>query len=235
MANETDLKIDRINGANIRADSSSIDTAPFIRTPCYCEENVYFLCKRLVDIGAAGPAARDLFVVFISNEAKMIPLWYQKSSRDKSGLVVWDYHVICVQVKSKGNERDSNLVWDLDSSLQFPLPLNQYNSRAIRSLSSEDSKYQRLFRIVHAPIFLKYFASDRSHMKDKYNNWIALPPPYNPIIAEDGTTHNLNDYMTIFAPDVNNMKDLVDLVYENKYGVILSESMLEDFFSQIHV
>lgn len=42
----------------------------------------------------------------------------------------------------------------------------------------------RVFRIVHAPIFLKYFASDRRHMKDPSGNWNAPPPPYEVIAAK---------------------------------------------------
>jgi hypothetical protein len=36
-------------------------------------------------------------------------------------------------------------------------------------------------------------------------------------------------------PDERSVKDLVDRVYTNKYGVVVSEAMLEVFFSQIHV
>lgn len=42
----------------------------------------------------------------------------------------------------------------------------------------------RFFRIVHAPIFLRCFASDRRHMKDASGEWIAQPPAYEPIVAE---------------------------------------------------
>lgn len=42
----------------------------------------------------------------------------------------------------------------------------------------------RFFRIVHAPLFFRFFASDRRHMKDAVGNWTAQPPVYDPIIAE---------------------------------------------------
>lgn len=42
----------------------------------------------------------------------------------------------------------------------------------------------RVFRIVHAPIFLKSFASDRRHMKDPSGSWTATPPSYEVITAE---------------------------------------------------
>lgn len=37
---------------------------------------------------------------------------------------------------------------------------------------------------MHAPIFLRSFASDRRHMKDSLGNWTAKPPAYGPIVAE---------------------------------------------------
>lgn len=37
---------------------------------------------------------------------------------------------------------------------------------------------------MHAPIFLRCFASDRRHMKDSHGNWIEDPPPHEPIVAE---------------------------------------------------
>jgi hypothetical protein len=38
--------------------------------------------------------------------------------------------------------------------------------------------------VIHAPVFLRSFASDRSHMKDHAGNWIQLPPKYESIVAE---------------------------------------------------
>jgi len=66
--------------------------------PC-SEENIYMLCKELMRIGVADPIGTDLYVVFISNEGKQVPLWHQKASTSDDGFICWDYHVICIQVK----------------------------------------------------------------------------------------------------------------------------------------
>ncbi|XP_020085757.1 protein N-terminal glutamine amidohydrolase, partial [Ananas comosus] len=196
------------------------------------EENVYFLCKKLISIGVADTVGVDLFVVFISNEEKKVPLWHQKASNSIDGLVVWDYHVICIQSKQKqGNDID--LVWDLDTTLPFPFLLNQYIPEAIRPLSFGHSMYSRLFRVVHAPIFLRSFASDRSHMKDPSGNWISSPPVYDPIVAEDGTTNNLNEYIQMRSKDARSLEESINDVHSSKYGAVLSETMLEEFFSLI--
>ncbi|KAJ6747475.1 hypothetical protein OIU74_029855 [Salix koriyanagi] len=177
---------------------STLEVSQFTHTPLYCEENVYFLLKKLCKDGVADADGSDLFVVFISNDMKQIPLWHQKASTRADGIILWDYHAICIQRKREGG---SHLVWDLDSSLPFPSPLASYVSETIRPSFQLFSEYRRSFRIVHAPIFLRFFASDRRHMKDPDGNWTAQPPAYEPIVAEDGTVHNLNEYMEIHASD----------------------------------
>lgn len=52
------------------------------------------------------------------------------------------------------------------------------------NLNEKASLIIRLFRIVHAPVFLRCFASDRRHMKDPDGEWIAEPPLHEPIVAE---------------------------------------------------
>ncbi|KAK0598750.1 hypothetical protein LWI29_037622 [Acer saccharum] len=160
--------------------SSSEYSSQFDHTPFYCEENVYFLCKKLCANGVADADGSDLYVVFISNEKKQIPLWHQKASKIADGVILWDYHA-----RKRGDDSPC-LVWDLDSSLPFPSPLASYVLETIQPSFQLFSEYRRCFRIVHAPIFLRSFASDRRHMKDPTGNWIAEPPSYEPIVAEAG-------------------------------------------------
>ncbi|KAF5193188.1 N-terminal glutamine amidohydrolase, partial [Thalictrum thalictroides] len=86
-------------------------------------------------------------------------------------------------------------------------------------------------RVVHAPTFLRKFASDRRHMKDSAGNWIAHPPAYEPIIAEDGAIHNLDEYIKIGASEVTNVSDdLTHRVLSGKFGGVVTERQLEDLF-----
>jgi hypothetical protein len=121
----------------------------------------------------------------------------------------------------------------LDSSLPFPCSFIQYVSDAIRPLSFGNSTYRRLFRVIHAPVFLRSFASDRSHMKDHAGNWIQLPPKYESIVAEDGTTNNLNEYITMSMDDVKDLESMADDVYSSKHGVVINETILPEFFSRL--
>ncbi|KAB2066003.1 hypothetical protein ES319_A09G129900v1 [Gossypium barbadense] len=206
---------------------NNLDASLFNHTPFYCEENVYFLCKKLCSSQIADAQGSDLFVVFISNDNKQIPLWHQKASHRADGVILWDYHVICVQRKKDGG---THLVWDLDSSLPFPCPL----AAMCQKLSGHHFSSFRSFR-VYAPLFLRHFASDRRHMKDSEGNWTAQPPPYEPIVAEDGSVHNLNEYMEIRAADVltDLPPELTSAVFGQKHGVVIGEAHLEELFSQI--
>lgn len=51
----------------------------------------------------------------------------------------------------------------------------------------------------------------------------------------DGTVHNLNDYFDISATDVVKEAgyDMINAVFTEKFGVVIGENQLEDFFSQI--
>uniref|UniRef100_A0A1D1ZH05 Protein N-terminal glutamine amidohydrolase n=1 Tax=Anthurium amnicola TaxID=1678845 RepID=A0A1D1ZH05_9ARAE len=166
-----------------------VTASSFTYTPYYCEENAYFLCKHLSLFGVADREGLDLFVVFISNEKK------QKASKRVDGLVIWDYHVICIQSRRNGKGDVHHLVWDLDSSLPFPLALNEYAIETFQPL--HHPMPNRLFRLVHAPIFLRCFASDRAHMKDPSGSWISPPPTYNPIVAEGA--HPLYQYSMLLT------------------------------------
>ncbi|XP_057982091.1 protein N-terminal glutamine amidohydrolase isoform X1 [Malania oleifera] len=197
------------------------------------EENVYLLCKNLCMNGAADTKGSDLFIVFLTNEKKQVPLWHQKAGMRADGLVLWDYHVICIQRKKE--ENSPPLVWDLDSNLPFPSPLASYLSETIRPSFHLFAEFQRLFRIVHAPIFFRFFASDRRHMKDSVGNWIAQPPAYEPIVAEDGTLHNLNEYLEVEGTEALTSLEIdsVNAVYTEKLGVLVSQSQLEELFTLI--
>lgn len=211
--------------------TSIINVSQFHHTPSYCEENVYLLCKKLSEDGVVDVS--DLFVVFISNESKHIPMWHQKASHRSDGIVLWDYHVICIQRRKERKSED--LVWDLDSTLPFPSTLSSYVSESIRPSFELFSEFQRVFRVVHAPVFLRHFASDRRHMKDSEGNWTSPPPEYKVIVAEDGTVHNLNQYMDMSTKDVLKEieKDSISAVFTEQLGILVGENQLEHFFSCI--
>ncbi|WMV23849.1 hypothetical protein MTR67_017234 [Solanum verrucosum] len=159
--------------SNLELEVSSSLTAPSLQVPTFHHTPYYWYILSL-----------SLSLCFFGGGE--IPLWHQKASQRAEGVILWDYHVICVQ--KKRNENSSSLVWDLDSSLPFPSPLGTYVADSIRPSIQIFSEFKRFFRVVHAPIFLRHFASDRRHMKDSAGNWIAEPPSHEAIVAEGKCT-----------------------------------------------
>ncbi|CAA7057146.1 unnamed protein product [Microthlaspi erraticum] len=219
--------------STVTSEIPAVEATQFQHTPYYCEENVYLLCKTLCENGVADATGSDLFVVFISNEKKQVPLWHQKASTRADGIVLWDYHVICVQRKKESDAEP--LVWDLDSTLPFPSPLASYVNETIQPSFQLFAEYQRYFRIVHAPLFFKHFASDRRHMKEPDGSWIAQPPPYQPIVSQDGILHNLSEYNAMSGADsLSTMDpDTVGAAVSQKLGVVVSHTQLEELFTKL--
>ncbi|CAG11652.1 unnamed protein product [Tetraodon nigroviridis] len=155
-----------------------------VYTSCYCEENVWKLCE--FARGQKTPPLEELLVVFISNASRMVPLWRQRSGYGDQP-VVWDYHVILLQV---GLDSDPQ-VYDLDSDLSFPCSMELYASQALRSDRSLRPAYHRRFRVIPADSFLLNFASDRSHMRNADGSWKMPPPPYPPIHTAAAQTQRL--------------------------------------------
>ncbi|XP_020516385.3 protein N-terminal glutamine amidohydrolase [Labrus bergylta] len=172
-----------------RAETITPSREDCVYTSCYCEENVWKLCE-YVRMERTGPL-EEMFVVFISNENRMVPLWKQKSGHGDQP-VIWDYHVILLQVCPQFN----SLIYDLDSQLSFPCSLNLYASHALRSDCNIKPTYHRNFRVVPADSFLCNFASDRSHMKNSDGSWKMPPPPYPPIHTAE-TQMNLDDFISM--------------------------------------
>nr|XP_020477170.1 protein N-terminal glutamine amidohydrolase [Monopterus albus] len=160
-----------------------------VYTSCYCEENVWKLCDF---VRMERPAQLEhLFVVFISNENRTVPLWKQKSGLGDQP-VIWDYHVILMQV----GVQPYSLAYDLDSELSFPCSLKLYATQALRSDRNIRPEYHRKLRVIPADSFLFNFASDRSHMKNPDGSWRMAPPPYPPIHTEESQM-NLDDFISM--------------------------------------
>ncbi|NXL84378.1 NTAQ1 amidohydrolase, partial [Alectura lathami] len=153
------------------------------------EENVWKLCEY---IGSQDRyPLEEFYAVFVSNDRRMIPLWKQKSGHgDKP--VVWDYHVILLHVT--GGEQ--NFIYDLDTVLPFPCSFDTYSLEAFRMDDSLHPEFHRKIRMVRADLYLKTFASDRSHMKDANGKW-QKPPPSYPCIETADSTMNLDDFISM--------------------------------------
>lgn len=161
-------------------------------TACYCEENIYHLAR----------LHSTAFVVFISNEARVVPFWLNRgrlaSDATTGGLVIWDYHVILV-------DPEKALIWDFDSAVPFPCQTEVYLQSVLRVQQSSSIMQQlhRLYRVIEASAYVKGFASDRSHMLNENNQYISPVPAYPAIVSEDGAKMKLVELFTLRGSDVD--------------------------------
>ncbi|XP_008586725.1 PREDICTED: protein N-terminal glutamine amidohydrolase isoform X5 [Galeopterus variegatus] len=153
------------------------------------EENIWKLCEYIKNHDQY--PLEECYAVFISNERKMIPIWKQQT-RPGNGPVIWDYHVVLLHVSSGGQ----SFIYDLDTVLPFPCPFDTYVEDAFKSDDDIHPQFRRKFRVIRADLYLKNFASDRSHMKDSSGNWKEPPPPY-PCIETGDCKMNLNDFISM--------------------------------------
>ncbi|NWY08519.1 NTAQ1 amidohydrolase, partial [Nothoprocta ornata] len=92
-----------------------------------------------------------------------------------------DYHVILLHVSSG----EQNFISDLDTGLPFPCPLEVYGEEAFRLDEGLCPESHRKIRLIRADLYLRTFASDRSHMKDANGKWQKPPPSYPCIETAD--------------------------------------------------
>ena len=177
-------------------------------TSCYCEENVWWLCKRLT------PSNLSSYVIFVSNDNRTVPLWKQSAAQNPDAAVVWDYHVI-LAVKSA----PETLVFDLDTTLSYPCPFRVYADATFPMDDRLPPEYKRMFRVVPTNEYLANFASNRSHMKDVDDpeKWLKPPPSYDCILTQN-SEHNLDSFISMKRE-------------EESWGKILNFQGLLEFFA----
>lgn len=191
----------------------------------YCEENIYRLSQH-------HPLG---YIVFISNDANAVPFYKNKNNtqllqhgEDSDGLVVWDYHVILVR---------DQLVYDFDSSVAFPCPLDHYLSTVLKVQVTPffEAQYRRLYRIIKAADYRREFASDRSHMKvadgDGGGGYISPVPNFEAIVSDTGVTMNLHELIRVTKADVS--RYVKGMEVRGLHGVVLEEEDLIRFMKEM--
>jgi hypothetical protein len=140
--------------------------------PCYCEENVWHACGEL-------PSCVDeALVAFISNPARLVAMWRQRSASSAEEPVIWDYHVILLMRRE--------IAWrvlDPDSALPTPAPVAPYLEATFPLLPARWARHRPSFRLVPAADYRRELRSDRSHMRAPDGSWLSPPPP-GPCIGE---------------------------------------------------
>lgn len=162
----------------IRSDDDSDSYCAF-----YCEENAIRLAIRLRD----ATQWTQVFVAFISNAHKAVPLWRMRcGNRRRDLFVAFDYHVVVIA--RSPHESDSAQGWlvvdmdfvadDTDDDNGHIIEFDKYYARVMKG-RVRDADSERTFRIVPLDEIEREFQSDRSHMRDKSSgDWLATPPAW---------------------------------------------------------
>eukprot|EP00980_Cylindrotheca_fusiformis_P005028 scaffold1062_cov130-Cylindrotheca_fusiformis.AAC.34 len=193
-----------------------------LRVPCYCEENVWRLAYRLMN--GDGEEQRNLkyHVVFVSNPEKCVPMFQQLAIANPFDPCFWDYHVVLFQTSPEGTR-----VHDIDSHLPYKIPLKEY-LESLTCVTSLLTLLMDMDSVIEAPIFLKNFSSDRSHMyNEESKEWNAPPPHYACI-----QTENENNIAKFFTISEENREDKVK-DETLAYGAVYSLSELKVRFGLI--
>eukprot|EP00752_Nemacystus_decipiens_P009215 g8230.t2 len=170
----------------------AVATSDLTREDCnwyashYCEENAVRLCAHLLDRAEASDV--ELFVVFVSNQARQVPVWNQLLADSRDEPVLWDYHVVLLTKHPHGN-----WVYDLDSTLAFPTQAAQYMTQAFRRGHRMQERFRQKFRVVAGRECVDHFSSDRSHMMQRGGAYSARPPPLTPLRGPRSSSDNNMD------------------------------------------
>ena len=132
----------------------ALDQVPY--TARFCEENIWWLARRMVD---AGIAENTLWVLLFSNAWRRVLMWNQRAF--PAGAVgTWDYHVVLLQFT-----KPARLVHDPDTRLANPQDLTVYLARSFPPQHRLPLKFRTRVRLIPAQHYLAHFYSDRKHMR----------------------------------------------------------------------
>jgi hypothetical protein len=142
-------------------------------TPLFCEENIWWLARSMVDQGFDPD---DLKVLFLSNAWQSVVLAKQRAAA-LGRLVIWDYHVV-LQARLDGDE----FIFDPDSRLGFPEPLAGYLRQTFPVQAELPERMRTWVRSIPAASYLGHFRSDRRHMLGRiplsaYPDYAIILPP----------------------------------------------------------
>lgn len=188
---------------------------------CYCEENVYKLGEVIV---SRAPAKLDnSYAVFITSLNMQVPMWCQRASISEMKPVVWDYHVILLH---------NGFIYDLDTTLSYPCLVEEYLLKSTRLLDFPlPDENLHLFRLVRMDTYLKYFASDRSHMAT-----INVDAPSWPRIQSEMAVSamNLQNYWTIKNDEIKSIASISEMSdCVSDLGIVVNRSDLFQYCKKL--
>ena len=156
--------------------------------PYFCEENIWWLAKSLLD---SGTDAAHMTVLLFTNPTQSVALLNQRAA-PQGRLITWDYHVVL-----QARLHDGMYIFDFDTRLSFPSPSEDYLRHTFPPQTTLPDRYRAWVRSIPAATYLHRFSSDRSHMTG------VIPqsefPDYPPILAPKTEAIDLSAYRDLEA------------------------------------
>ena len=143
-------------------------------TSLFCEENIWHLTRRMLELGVASDS---LSVLFFSNPDKQVVMFNQRRAGEQ-GYVVWDYHVVL---------QAGELIYDLDTTLPFPVAALDYFIASFPDQVVLEEQYRGWVRRIPALSFVENLYTDRSHMQgviseEEFPSWPSITPVHQQAI-----------------------------------------------------
>lgn len=180
----------------------------YIYTQYFCEENIWWLGKRLVD---EGEPIEKLAAIFILNPSGAVPILNQSAAKSEGELMYWDYHVVLEQTLDSG----AACIWDFDSVLELPCDKKTYLDKSFLPEQLCPKEFAPVFRRVRMESFHHRFSSDRSHMLDEFGNPSVPFPDYASIQGPTDVAIGLKQYLDLhqnpFASELFSLSDYYTL------------------------
>lgn len=171
---------------------------------CFCEENIWHLCQH------ADLVEFPRYVLFISNVMNQCPFWFQKIAPAQE-IICWDYHVV-LAVNMKGWQ-----VFDLDTTLSFPISLQAYVSSTFKGITTIHPDYYPGFKIIDAEKYVRGFYSDRKHMRDETEKWLSPPPDWPLILGNKQLSiDRLLDFSGSSRQQIYSLSEMAQYLYEEE-------------------
>lgn len=156
----------------------------FRYTPYFCEENIWWLARALLDEGIE---PGQLEVLLFSNPSRSVVLRNQRLA-PPGEMLQWDYHVVLLCRCG-----DGAWIFDFDSDLDFPTDARDYLRSTFPNQAALPPHLRGSVRRIPADAYLRRFGSDRGHMRGTCPE--SAFPPYPPIEPADARDRiDLQDY-----------------------------------------
>jgi len=106
-------------------------------------------------------------------------------------------------------------IFDLDTTLSFPIELKEYISSTFKGMAGIHPGYFPNFKVIGAERYVGGFYSDRKHMKDDGGKWLSPAPDWPLILGNKQLSiDGLFDFTGSSKQEIYSLPEMVEYLYE---------------------